>query len=429
MKKIILSYFLIIAIFSSYAQDEKAVSVQSSFKTEIDKITKDKKIQKAFQVIEDLEPTTMKELIELTQIPAPPFGENKRAERYQQMLKEAGVDSTWTDEVGNVIALRKGKGSGKTIALEAHLDTVFPLETDVNVKFKGDTLFAPGVGDDTRGLSMLLTVLKSLNKASIVTASDILFIGAVGEEGLGDLRGVRNLFKPSKTKIDSYIAIDGGDIGRINNKGLGSLRYKVTFNGPGGHSWGAFGLANPHHAMGKAIDYFNTAANAYVESGPKTTFNIGRIGGGTSVNSIPFETWIEVDMRSVSPEKLTGIENIFLAQINKALNDYNTTVKKGPKLTLNLEKIGERPSGELPESLPLIQRAIAATSYFKAEPVLTHGSTNSNIPISLGVPSITIGRGGKSGGAHSLDEWWLNEKGADAIKLALLILVAEAGIN
>lgn len=429
MKKIILSYFLIISIFSSYAQDEKAVSVQSSFKTEIDKITKDKKIQKAFQVIEDLEPTTMKELIELTQIPAPPFGENKRAERYQQMLKEAGVDSTWTDEVGNVIALRKGKGNGKTIALEAHLDTVFPLETDVNVKFKGDTLFAPGVGDDTRGLSMLLTVLKSLNKASIVTASDILFIGAVGEEGLGDLRGVRNLFKPSKTRIDSYIAIDGGDIGRINNKGLGSLRYKVTFNGPGGHSWGAFGLANPHHAMGKAIDYFNTAANAYVESGPKTTFNIGRIGGGTSVNSIPFETWIEVDMRSVSPEKLTGIENIFLAQINKALNDFNTTVKKGPKLTLNLEKIGERPSGELPESLPLIQRAIAATSYFKAEPVLTHGSTNSNIPISLGVPSITIGRGGKSGGAHSLDEWWLNEKGADAIKLALLILVAEAGIN
>jgi tripeptide aminopeptidase len=429
MKKITLSYFLIIAMFSSYAQDEKAVSVQASFKTEIDKITKDKKIQKAFQIIEDLEPTTMKELIELTQIPAPPFGENKRAERFQQMLKEAGVDSIWTDEVGNVLALRKGKGNGKTIALEAHLDTVFPLITDVNIKFKGDTLFAPGVGDDTRGLSMVLTVLKSLNKASISTASDILFIGAVGEEGLGDLRGVRNLFKPGKAKIDSYIAIDGGDIGRINNKGLGSLRYKVTFNGPGGHSWGAFGLANPHHAMGKAIDYFNTAASAYVESGPKTTFNVGRIGGGTSVNSIPFETWIEVDMRSVSPEKLTGIEKIFLAQINKALSDYNTTVTKGPKLSLNLEKIGERPSGELPESLPLIQRAIAATSYFKAEPILTRGSTNSNIPISLGVPSITIGRGGKSGGAHSLDEWWLNENGADAIKLALLILVSEAGVN
>lgn len=429
MKKIILSYLLIITMFSSYAQDEKAVSVQTSSKTEIDKITKDKKVQKAFQVVDDLEPTTMKELIELTQIPAPPFGENKRAERFQQMLKEAGVDSIWTDEVGNLIALRKGNGNGKTVALEAHLDTVFPLETDVKVKFRGDTLYAPGVGDDTRGLSMVLTVLKSLNKASISTASDILFIGAVGEEGLGDLRGVRNLFKPGKTKIDSYIAIDGGDIGRINNKGLGSLRYKVTFNGPGGHSWGAFGLANPHHAMGKAIDYFNTAASAYVESGPKTTFNIGRIGGGTSVNSIPFETWIEVDMRSVSPEKLTGIEKIFLTQINKALDDYNTTVKKGAKLTLNLEKIGERPSGELPESLPLIQRAIAATSYFKAEPILTRGSTNSNIPISLGVPAITIGRGGKSGGAHSLDEWWLNENGADAIKLALLILVSEAGVK
>lgn len=429
MKKIFFSSFMCLGIFYSFGQDEKKATAEASYKTEIETITKNKKIQQAFEIIQELEPTSIKELIELTEIPAPPFGEEKRAKRFKEMLQEAGIDSIWIDAVGNVVALRKGNGNGKTIVFEAHLDTVFPIETDVNVKMKGDTMYAPGIGDDTRGLSMLLTVLKAMNRATISTASDILFIGVVGEEGLGDLRGVRNLFKPSSRKIDSYIAIDGGDIGRVNNKGLGSLRYKVTFNGPGGHSWGAFGLANPHHAMGKAIDYFDKSASAYVASGPKTTYNVGRIGGGTSINSIPFETWIEVDMRSTSPEKLKGIEKIFLEQMNAALKEYNNTVKKGGKLTIDIEKIGERPSGELADNLPLVQRAVAASEFFKVQALLTRGSTNSNIPISMGVPAITIGRGGKSGGAHSLDEWWLNDKGADAIKLALLIVVAEAGIE
>jgi tripeptide aminopeptidase len=429
MKKTCLFLFLVTILNIGFSQDEKSTSAQASYKTEIDQLTKNKKIQKAFEIIQELEPTTIKELIELTEIPAPPFEEQKRAERFKQMLQEAGIDSIWIDEVGNVVALRKGKGNGKTIVFEAHLDTVFPIETDVTVKMKGDTMYAPGIGDDTRGLSMVLTVLKAMNRASIQTAADVLFIGVVGEEGLGDLRGVKHLFRPGAKKIDSYIAIDGGDIGRVNNKGLGSLRYKVTFNGPGGHSWGAFGLANPHHAMGKAIDYFDKAAGAFVAGGPKTTYNVGRIGGGTSVNSIPFETWIEVDMRSESPEKLKGVEKIFLEQMNAALKDYNTTVKKGAKLTLDIEKIGERPSGELADNLPLIQRAVAATEYFNAKPFLTRGSTNSNIPIALGVPAVTIGRGGKGGGAHSLDEWWLNDKGAESIKLALLIVVAEAGLS
>lgn len=429
MHKSFLLMILIPISLCTYAQDEKVTSANAAYKAEVNKLAKDKKIQQAFKIIQDLEPTTIKELIELTQIPAPPFQEQKRAERYKQMLKEAGIDSIWMDEVGNVIALRKGKGNGKTVVLEAHLDTVFPLETDVTVKTKGDTLFAPGIGDDTRGLSMILTIVKSMNQAGLSTSSDILFAGTVGEEGLGDLRGVRNLFKPGSRKIDSYIAIDGGDIGRVNNKGLGSLRYKILFKGPGGHSWGAFGLANPHHAMGKAIDYFDKAAAAYVAAGPKTSYNVGRIGGGTSINSIPFETWIEVDMRSISEEKLKGIEKILLAQMNAAIKDYNTTVKKGAKLTIHIEKIGERPSGELPDNLPLVQRAVAATEFFNARPYLTRGSTNSNIPISLGIPAITIGRGGKGGGAHSLDEWWLNDNGAESIKLALLILVLEAGLN
>jgi tripeptide aminopeptidase len=430
MKKLLLLSILLFVCFYSQAQDDKKVSVQAVYKSEIEAIAKDKRVQAAFKIIQDLEPQTMKNLVELTEIPAPPFMEQKRGERFMQMMKAAGADSIWVDEVGNVLALRKGKIKGKTVVLEAHLDTVFPIETDVKVKYKGDTLYAPGIGDDTRGLTMVLTIMEAMKKAKVMTNADVIFIGVVGEEGLGDLRGVKHLFKNGNRKIDAYIAIDGGDIGRINNMALGSLRYRATFNGPGGHSWGAFGLANPHHAIGKAIDYFDTAAGAYVANGPKTSYNVGRVGGGTSVNSIPFESWMEIDMRSVSPEKLLGIERILKEQMQRALDDYNKKVKKGDLLTLNLEKIGERPSGELGENLPLILKAIAATSYFDAQPTLTRGSTDSNIPIDLGVPAITIGRGGKSDNAHALDEWYINdETGALAIKLAMLILVAEAGLS
>ena len=428
MKKIFLISFFLISALSLSAQNGKAVSAQSIYKVQIDKISSDKRIQMAFNIIQQLDPATMKELIELTEIPAPPFMEQKRAEKFRQMLQNAGIDSIWTDEVGNILALRKGKGNGKTVLIEGHLDTVFPLDTDVKVKMKGDTLFAPGIADDTRALSVVITVVKAMNQAKISTESDILFAGTVGEEGLGDLRGIKHIFKSGNQKIDSHIALDGGDISGLVTNGLGSVRYKIIFNGPGGHSWGAFGLANPHHAMGKAIDYFNTAAGKFVEEGPKTTYNVGRIGGGTSVNSIPFETWMEVDMRSLSPEKLKGIEQILLKQVNKALDEYNSGIKTGAKLTVQFEKIGERPSGVQSAELPLIQRAMAAIEYFKLRPSLGTGSTNSNTPISLGIPSITIGRGGKGGNAHSLDEWWINENGAEAIKFALLILIAEAGL-
>ena len=184
------------------------ISAQSSYKKEIDKLSSSAKIQKAFEIIQELEPTSMKELIELTQIPAPPFQEQKRAEYFKKMLKEAGIDSIWIDKVGNVLALRKGNGNGKTVLIDAHLDTVFPLETDVTVKIKGDTLFAPGIGDDTRALSMMLTVLKAMNKASIRTESDILFAATVGEEGLGDLRGIKNIFKTHTLPLMEAILIE-----------------------------------------------------------------------------------------------------------------------------------------------------------------------------------------------------------------------------
>ncbi len=242
------------------------------------------------------------------------------------------------------------------------------------------------------------------------------------------LRGVKYLFNNKDLKIDSWISIDGGAIGRVNNAGLGSTRYKALFKGKGGHSWGAFGLANPHHALGMAISQFTADASKYTSKGPKTSFNIGRIGGGTSVNSIPFESWMEVDMRSVSEERLDKMDSIFKSSMYRALADYNNSGVKDV-VKLELIKIGSRPSGELPIETPLVQRAIAVSNYFEANTRVTRGSTNGNIPISLGVPAVTIGRGGKGEGAHSLGEWWMNKNGSEAIKLALLLTLSEAGIT
>ena len=214
----------------------------------------------------------------------------------------------------------------------------------------------------------------------------------------------------------------------MNNTALGSLRYKPIFKGKGGHSWGAFGLGNPHHALGMAIDYFVEDAGEFVKTGEKTSFNIGRIGGGTSVNSIPFESWMEVDMRSKDPEQLKKIDQIFVSAMHRALEDYNKTNITSP-VELELVPIGNRPNGSGDPSTPLIQRALAASEYFEVEPTLTIGSTNANIPIAKGVPAITIGRGGIGSGGHSLNEWWINKDGAKAIKLAFLITTTEAGLS
>lgn len=425
-------FAIILLSMSAFAQDEEAGTeaiISPQYVKEIEKLSKQKNIQNAFKVISDQNELSRKELIMLTEIAAPPFKESNRAAKFGIMLAEAGADSMWFDKEGNVIALLKGSKRNKTVALDAHLDTVFPETTDVKVKIKGDTLFAPGIGDDTRGLVMVVSVLRAMKAAQLSTESDILFIGTVGEEGLGDLRGVKYLFGNQGPKIDSWISIDGGDLGRVNNKGLGSYRYRITFKGPGGHSWGAFGLANPQHGLGSAIHHFTKAADEFTKTGARTSYNVGRIGGGTSINSIAFESWMEIDMRSESPDRLNQIESILKSSVQKALTEHNIMKRMGPDLTVDVTKIGDRPSGELPEGLPLIQRAMAAASFFGETPRLTRGSTNSNIPISKGIPAITIGRGGKAGGAHALSEWWYDHEGYKAIQLALLTLVAEAGLG
>ena len=419
-----LSVFFLSVI--SYAQTLPVAT--KGFQKEVEKLSKQKSVKEAFIIIDNIETETTQNLINLTEISAPPFKEAERALAYKLLLEKAGAEKVWIDKEGNVLALRKGSDGKKVVVLDAHLDTVFPEGTNVTVQQKGDTLYAPGIGDDTRGLAMVLAVLKAMNKAEIQTKSDVLFIGSVGEEGLGDLRGVKHLFSQDGPKIDSWISIDGGAIGRVNNAALGSTRYKAVFKGKGGHSWGAFGLANPHHALGMAISQFTIDASKYTSKGPKTSFNIGRIGGGTSVNSIPFESWMEVDMRSISDDRLAKIDSIFKSSMYKALANYNNSGVKDA-VTLELIKIGSRPSGELPIETPLVQRAIAVSNFFKANTRVTRGSTNGNIPISLGIPAVTIGRGGIGGGAHSLGEWWMNKNGSEAIKLALLLTLVEAEIT
>ncbi len=385
-------------------------------------------VRNAFGIVEDLDGWALELLIELTEIPAPPFMEEVRGRHFAELLQELGADSVWTDAEGNVIGLRRGRGGGRTIGFGGHLDTVFPEGTDVTVRQRGDTLFAPGVGDDTRGLVVLLAVLRAMEEAGIETNDDIRFVGVVGEEGLGDLRGMKHIYRDPGNAPDAWIEVDGGGLAGLVIDGLGSVRYRVTFKGPGGHSWGAFGLANPAHAMSRAVRHFQDVADTLTRSGPRTSYNVGRIGGGTSVNAIPSESWMEVDMRSVSPESLARIETVFLEAMDRALAEENALRRDGPPLTVEKLKIGDRPSGEGDRSAPLIRRALATTAVFGVQGQFARSSTDSNVPIALGIPAVTIGRGGIGFGGHSLGEYWVNVGGHLAIQRALLLLVAEAGL-
>jgi tripeptide aminopeptidase len=412
------------------AQTVRCDDRSNAYCTEIARIAQRPDVVGAMRYIERQKDAALRELIMLTEIPAPPFAEERRAAAYAQLLRDAGADSVWIDEIGNVIALRRGTHGARTVAMAGHLDTVFPEGTDVTVRIRGDTLFAPGIGDDTRGLVVVLHVLRALVAQEVRSDADLLFIGTVGEEGLGDLRGVKHLFREGGPRIDAFIAVDGGSDAGITNEALGSRRYRVSFTGPGGHSWGAFGTGNPAHALGRAIMMFDTAAARFTASpGARTSYNVGRIGGGTSVNSVPFEAWAEVDMRSQGQDRLLAIDALFRATMARALEEQNALVRRGQPLELELELVGDRPSGVTAPGTPLLDRAMAVTLWFGHEPQLGSSSTDANTPISLGVPAITIGRGGVGGEAHAPGEWWIDRDSEKAVQRALLIMLAEAGLQ
>ena len=388
--------------------------------------------KQAIAVIDRDHDRMISEIITLTEIPAPPFKEDRRGAAYLEMLRQAGLTSVERDAEGNVMGLRRGTGGGPLIAVAAHLDTVFPEGTDVKVKRDGTRLSAPGIGDDTRSLAVLLAMVRAMNAASIQTASDILFIGNVGEEGPGDLRGVKHLFLKGKYKdqIKFFISVDGAGGGDdVTHGAVGSRRYRATFKGPGGHSYGAFGLVNPAFAMAGAIQKF---AKLTVPATPKTTFSVGVVGGGTSVNSIPFESWMEVDMRSESRAELEKIDRAFVALAQQAVDEENAARSTAQgKIAVDLKLIGDRPSGQTSHDSPIVQTAAAAIRAMGMTPKFSFSSTDSNIPISLGIPAITIDSGGRGGRAHALDEWIDVEKTTSVrgIQTALVTLLALAGMR
>jgi acetylornithine deacetylase/succinyl-diaminopimelate desuccinylase-like protein len=391
----------------------------------------DARFKQALAILDRDHDKMVADIVRLTEIAAPPFKEDKRAAAYLEMLRATGLTNVERDAEGNVMGLRKGTGGGPLVAIAAHLDTVFPEGTDVHVKREGTRLSAPGVGDDTRSLAVLLAIIRAMDAAGIRTAGDILFVGNVGEEGPGDLRGMKQLFTKGayKDRIKMFISMDGTGSGAdITNGAVGSKRYHVTFKGPGGHSYGAFGLVSPAFAMGNAIQKFSRIV---VPKTPKTTFNVGVVGGGTSVNSIPGESWMDVDMRSESPAELATLDKTFHTLMQQAVDEENgaRSTAQG-KITADVKLIGDRPSGETPKTSLLAQTAAAAVRALGMTPTFNYSSTDSNIPISLGIPAITIDSGGSGGREHALDEWIDVEKTASlkGIESALLTLLTLAGI-
>lgn len=347
------------------------------------------------------------ETIRLTEIPAPPFKEKVRGEAYMAMLKDAGLTDVEMDAEGNVMGLRRGTGpaGGPLVVLAAHLDTVFPEGTDVKVRREGTKLFAPGVGDDTHSLAVVLGYIRALDAGKIKTKKDILFVGNVGEEGPGDLRGVRYLFGKGKYKdrIAAFFSMDGTSADRVTYGAVGSRRYRVTFKGPGGHSYGAYGLVNPMAAMGTTVVEMNKIRTP---NAPKTTYMTSVVGGGTSVNSIPDAIWLEVDMRSESKDELAKLDGQFLQIVNGAVSQENAArATSAGKISAEVKQIGDRPTGATREDAEIVRMTAAAVRAAGFSPVLGASSTDSNIPISLGIPAVTIGSGGQGGRAHSLDEW------------------------
>lgn len=413
-----------------------ATSAQSpnTYDATIAKVRASEGFQKALAILDRDHDRLVEEIITLTEIPAPPFKEEVRAKHYLEMLRASGLTDVEQDEEGNVMGVRRGTGPGREtaplLAVAAHLDTVFPEGTDVTVTRDGMRLSAPGIGDDTRSLAVLLAMIRAMDEAGIHTQSDILFIGNVGEEGQGDLRGMKYLFGKGKYKdrIKMFISVDGAGGGAdITHGGVGSRRYRVMFNGPGGHSYGAFGLVSPAFAMAGAMQKFGTLT---VPEKPKTTYSVGVVGGGTSVNSIPFETWMEIDMRSESPTELKKLDESFMSLINEAVQEENKarSTAQGP-ITADITLIGDRPSGETPIDSLIVQIASASIRAAAGRPTYSWSSTDSNIPISLGIPAITIDSGGRGGRAHALDEWISVDKvpSLRGIEIALATILGLAG--
>jgi acetylornithine deacetylase/succinyl-diaminopimelate desuccinylase-like protein len=389
----------------------------------VESLMQDPTIKAALEAARRNEPHFIEEQIRVCEIPAPPFMEEARGKELERIFNQLGLRDVRIDKAGNVIGVRPGASAHPNLLFQAHLDTVFPEGTDVKVKREGAVLSAPGIGDDCRGLAMMMGVIRALDEAKVQTPGTITFAADTGEEGLGDLRGTKELFNVTlKGQIDKFISVDGTGLS-ITNVGVGSYRYRATFKGPGGHSFGAFGLGNPIQAMGRAIAKIDAFE---VPTTPKTTFNVGRVGGGTSVNAIPFECWMEVDMRSSDKDSLEALNTKYKAAVQEAVDEENKRWKGRGPVSVSNELVGYRPAGSTPSDFAIVTTAIRVTKLFGASGGLREGSTDSNVPMNLGIPAITIGGGGQGSAAHALDESFDTKDSYLGTQRGLLLAVALA---
>jgi acetylornithine deacetylase/succinyl-diaminopimelate desuccinylase-like protein len=392
-------------------------------------------VRAAVQHIHRHDDQTIRLQAELSSIPAPTGAEDRRASRMVELFREAGLSEATADKAGNVRAWLNGHASparnGQApVILSAHLDTVFGPEINVAVERRGRRLEGPGIGDNARGLVALISVARALMHARVPLTRPVLFAATVGEEGGGDLRGMKYLLNGNgQGSPVAVIALDGAGIERIVHRALGSRRYRVTFRGPGGHSWAAFGVANPANAVGRAASLLaDLPPNA--PAGSRTTCAIVRLGGGTGLNSIPQEAWLDLDLRSEDREALLQLDETVRLAVGHALEDENRRrAADTAPLELDMELVGERPFGLTPRAHPLVQAAMAANRALGRDLELACASTDANAPIALGIPAIALGAGGRAGDAHLPTEWYENTEGALGLVRAMLVTLAMSGID
>jgi acetylornithine deacetylase/succinyl-diaminopimelate desuccinylase-like protein len=362
----------------------------------------------------------------LTEIPAPPFQEAQRAAAVKLLLASSGLE-VQIDKTGNVIGELRGTNEKEMVVLSAHLDTVFPPSTEIKVRHDRDRLLAPGISDNGTGLAALIAIARACQESHIKPRRTILFVADVGEEGEGNLRGMRALIEAYKPKLKAVIVLDGSGTDHVTTKALASRRLEATINGPGGHSWSDFGMPNPINALVRASVRF---INTKVPAAPRTTFNIGQIEGGTSINSIPYEAKLKVDIRSESEDELTKLESALRECIAAGVRDEmeSSRERSKGKLEWKVELLGSRPGGELPANSPLLAALRSADQFVGNQSRVERSSTDANVPLAHGIDAISIGAGGTGGGAHSLQEWYEPAGREMGLKRALLVLLGVSGL-
>ena len=391
-------------------------------------------VQEAFRFLKEDDERALQETLEMCQIPAPSYQEEKKAEYVFHKMQEAGLEDVHIDEVGNVLGVRKGNGNGPRIVLAGHTDTVFPMETDLTLKQDGNRYSCPGIGDDTRAVAELLSIARAMNAVGIRGEGDIVFCANVCEEGLGDLRRTKHVFGvdgSARHPFDGFISIDDKNTSGIIYQAVGSERYLVTFHGTGGHSYTDFGIPSPIHAMGRAIAKIN---DFQVPSAPKTTFTVGVVNGGSSVNVIAEESSMLVDMRSLDANALAELSAKFHKAVEEAVEEENARwglgINDSDCITVTFEQKGKRPAGTQEKQCQIVQAANVANQVIGMETLyIGAASTDANIPISLGIPAITVGWGGKGGGEHTIHEWYEHTETWKGPQRDLLLLLALSGFE